>query len=365
MNIIIPMAGLGSRFTQAGYDIPKPLIQVDGKTLIRHSIESLNIPDTHYIFVARRYENEDWNRQLAAEIRKLNISSRDLIQLDEVTSGSVETALIGYKLIRELQGEKGELIITNCDQYLDWDSNEFLRTAEKAAGAVVTYPSTNPKNSFCRSDKDGNIVEFVEKKAISNDALVGVHYWKKASDFEKSAQKLMKDFKRKQRPECYISETYNYMLQDTDKVVQYQLGPNRYWSLGTPEDVKKFVGMRKEFGNQSQKPKTLFIDLDGTIFKHAHRYSKIYPPELLPGVREKLDEWDSIGHRIILVTARKESARELTEESLRILMVPYDKLIMGVANGPRVLINDKLNFSEDRAIAINVLTDEGFGDVNL
>lgn len=129
--------------------------------------------------------------------------------------------------------------------------------------------------------------------------------------------------------------------------------------------------MSKETGKQAEfytkKPSTIVIDLDGTILKHAHVFSDLMwgDPELNPGVRDKLNEWDSLGHTIILMTARKESARDMTERQLEDLGVMWDHLIMGVTSGKRFMINDKLDPNDDdRAIGINVITDMGFTNID-
>jgi hydroxymethylpyrimidine pyrophosphatase-like HAD family hydrolase len=121
----------------------------------------------------------------------------------------------------------------------------------------------------------------------------------------------------------------------------------------------------KEFN--TNKPKTLIIDLDGTVLKHHHSISDVYhnTPEILPGVVEKLNSWDSQGHKIIFMTARKESTREITEQQLRQFGIAWDQLVMGVSNGGRFLINDKLNKTDlNRAIGINVITNEGFRTIS-
>jgi hypothetical protein len=163
--------------------------------------------------------------------------------------------------------------------------------------------------------------------------------------------------------EFYVAKTYNYMINKGKIIKNYPLKKAEFFSLGTPEDVKKFNGIKNEFN--SYKPSTIFCDLDGTIIKHLHSFSEVscVEPELLSGVREKFDEWDSKGCKIILVTARKESARQITESHLRKLGIPYDQLIMGVAAGCRILINDRMFENIERAIAINVTTNEGFGKI--
>jgi hydroxymethylpyrimidine pyrophosphatase-like HAD family hydrolase len=116
------------------------------------------------------------------------------------------------------------------------------------------------------------------------------------------------------------------------------------------------------------RPKTLIVDIDGTLIHHFGSLSAqiINAPKMLPGVREKFDEWDKLGYRIILLTGRKESMREATVKQLQDLHIVYDQLVMGVGGGVRVLINDyKLNSKEPTAIAVNVERNEGIANINI
>ena len=141
--------------------------------------------------------------------------------------------------------------------------------------------STDPKNSFADVDDNGRVTRLVEKQAISHHALIGFHYWKHGNDFVVSADKLMENFRVNGQPECYISETYNYMKDAT--ILPYHVADHVYVPLGTPEDVARYIGKVKEF--KTAKPKTLFIDVDGTILKHQHTISDVYAndAEVLPG----------------------------------------------------------------------------------
>jgi len=361
MNIVIPMAGLGTRFSNEGFKLPKPLIETNGKTLIEHSISTLGV-EGKYIFITRKYDNPEHNVLLTKRLKEIQPNSIE-IQLDKPTRGATETALAAKEYIDNNE----PLIITNCDQITDWDAskfNEFISNPN-IEGVVVTYPSTNPKNSFAIV-KDDRVVKLVEKQSVSDIALIGVHYWREGYMFVETAEMLLEDFREEGRPECYISETYNYLIHTGANIKNYHISANEYIPLGTPYDLKIYEGKVKEF--HTEKPKTIFCDIDGTLVKHAHRFSdlKDTEPVLLPGVREKFNQWDSQGHKIILCTARKESAREMTESHLRMLGLCWDTLIMGVTSGQRVLINDKLNVAHpDRAIGINVITNEGFENVEL
>ena len=151
------------------------------------------------------------------------------------------------------------------------------------------------------------------------------------------------------------------MIEQNKLIKSYNIPCNEYICLGTPYDVSIYNSKIKEFS--VEKPKTIFCDIDGTILEHVHKYSDLTKkqPTILNGVIEKFNEWDSYGHKIILVTARKESARKITEKQLTDLGLCWDQLIMGITSGVRVLINDKLTSSnEDRAVSVNIFTNEGF-----
>lgn len=359
MNILIPMAGAGTRFQKVGITTPKPLIEVLGKTLIEHSINSFDV-EGRFIFITRDFADPAHNEQLSALLKQLRPESVE-IRVKTLTSGATETALLAKDYIDNAD----PLVIYNCDQFINWDSSKFLEfvEAKDPDGALVLYNSRDPKNSFA-DVVDGRITRLVEKEAISDHALIGFHYWAHGADFVDSSSKLMDHFRQNGKPECYVSETYNYLPKGSE-ILPYHIADHVYVPLGTPEDVAKYVGKVKEF--KTKKPKTLFIDIDGTLLKHVHSISQVYsePSEALPGVVKKINEWDSHGHRIILCTARKESTRAITEQQLREHGIAWDQLVMGIGGGERVLINDKLNRTDvDRAVGVNVVTNEGFDTVS-
>jgi dTDP-glucose pyrophosphorylase len=361
MKILIPMAGLGSRFRVSEYDTPKPLIMVNGKTLVEHSISSLNI-EGDFIFVTRKFKNPEHNEILSKILKSLKPNSIEIC-INSPTRGAVETCMFA---ITQINGDE-ELIITNCDQILKWNSDYYLSESRKNGidGSILLYDSEDPKNSFARMNKDGIVEEIVEKQPISRDALVGLHYWKRGKDFVRSAETLMEDFISIGKKECYVSETYNNMIADGKHIVGIRIPTNGYIPLGTPKDLSLYLGKLKEF--YTEKAKTIFCDIDGTILKHAHCFSDLKDtnPILLKGVLKKINEWDSQGHKIILCTARKESARNMTETHLNSLGLCWDILLMGATSGKRILINDKLNPQDkDRASAVNVITDDGFDSVD-
>lgn len=360
MKVVIPMAGAGSRFAKQGDLTPKPLITVQGKTLIEHAIESFNV-DAQFVFVTRRYSDPAHNTQLSDILSRLRPEHKE-IQLSQVSQGASDSVLAAESLINNTE----PLVVYNCDQIFNWDPQEFVTWVQQQAcdGAIVLYNNTDPKNSFAVIDQN-KVTEVVEKKCVSDHALVGFHYWKRGCDFVRSAHRLKAEFRTSGRPECYVSETYNYLIQEGAHIAPYHVAPHVYVPLGTPEDVTTYVGAQNEF--YSEKPKTIFCDIDGTILVHLHKISHVLQDagELLTGVRDKFDEWDSQGHHIVLTTARKESARAHTVKQLADAGIIYDQLIMGITSGVRVLINDKkMPQDVDRARGVNVITNQGWRAVD-
>lgn len=355
MNILIPMAGEGSRFKINGYELPKPLIDVEGKPMIQKAIETLGI-NGQFIYVIREYEDNNLNNKLHETLNRITPDCMIFVT-PKKTNGSAETCLIAQNFI----DDEEPLIIANCDQLMEWNGANFIKFIKNNDydGVVVTYESNDPKNSFAKLDENGFITEIAEKKPISNVALIGLHYWKHGKDFVQSAND-MKTYEQDNTGEYYVAPTYNYLISKGKKIVNFHLNKGEYIPVGTPDDLNLYLGKKREYNRD--KPKTILCDLDGTILKHAHKYSHLkFDPKVLHGVKEKFDEWDSIGHKIILMTGRKESARELTEKILEDFGIPYDILLMGVGNGERVLINDKISdHSFDRALAVNVITDTNF-----
>jgi NDP-sugar pyrophosphorylase family protein len=157
-----------------------------------------------------------------------------------LTKGAACTCLIAKSLINSSK----PLIITNCDQIMEWNSEEFLKECNKEIdGVVVTYKENTPKNSYVMIDKEGFATKFAEKEVISNHSLNGIHYWKKGSDFVKSAEKMIKENIRVNN-EFYIAPTYNQMIEENKKITIYKIERKSHHPVGTPEDLKKYENFK-------------------------------------------------------------------------------------------------------------------------
>jgi NDP-sugar pyrophosphorylase family protein len=195
MNIIIPAAGRGSRFHKT-HSLPKPLIPINGVHMITRAILSLGIKGK-YNFIVRE---DEYLRQTKDAIYAACINP-NIITVNETTEGSAVSALMFENDI----DTESELIIVNCDQILDWDSNIALNHMREYDGAVVTIKSTDPKHSFARVNNE-LVEEIVEKNPISDNALTGIHYWNRAGYFFDSARRMI-DNNDRTNGEIYVGPT--------------------------------------------------------------------------------------------------------------------------------------------------------------
>jgi len=232
MNVLIPMAGRGSRFADVGYTFPKPLIEVNGKPMIQVVLENLNI-EANYTFVVRKEHYEKYSLQY---LLTLIAPGCNIVQVDELTEGSACTTL----LAKEFIDNDDPLLLANSDQFMEWNSNECLYAfnADGIDGGILTFKATHPKWSYAKVGEDGFVSEVAEKKPISNDATVGVYFWKKGSDYVKYAEQMIQKNIRT-NGEFYICPAFNEAIADGKKFRIKEV--DRMWGIGTPEDLTYFL----------------------------------------------------------------------------------------------------------------------------
>ncbi|MFH1470371.1 MAG: glycosyltransferase family 2 protein [Candidatus Micrarchaeota archaeon] len=236
LNILVPMAGKGSRFAQAGYTFPKPLIEVRGKPMIQVVIEDIRPSSEHrFIFICQKEHVEKYG---VKELLQLISPGCIVIAIDKVTEGAACTALLASDHI----ANEDELLIANSDQYVQMDINSMLEFArkEKLDGAILTFPATHPKWSFVKTDEKGYVVEVAEKKPISNEATVGIYYYKTGNIFVNAAKSMIRKNIRVNN-EFYVCPAYNEMILEGLKIKPFRIKAEHMHGLGTPEDLEKFV----------------------------------------------------------------------------------------------------------------------------
>jgi len=232
MNVLIPMAGAGSRFQQAGYTFPKPLIDVEGKPMIQVVTDNLNIEAT-FIYVVQKEHRAKYNLDT---LLNLITPGCKIVEVDGLTDGAACTTLLAKEFIDNEQ----PLVMANSDQFIEWDSNEFMykMIEQKLDGGIVTFTATHPKWSFAKVDEYGYVTEVAEKNPISDIATVGVYYWAKGSDYVKYAEQMIEKNIRVNN-EFYVCPVFNEAIGDGKKIKTFNI--EKMWGLGTPEDLKYYL----------------------------------------------------------------------------------------------------------------------------
>lgn len=232
LNVLIPMAGEGSRFSKAGYTFPKPLVEVFDKPMIQKVIENLNIK-AHFIFLCQKSHYEKYNLKYL-----LNLIAPDcsIVLVDSVTEGAACTTLLAKDLINSDK----QLIIANSDQFVEWSSSEFIYSmlSKNADGGILSFQSVHPKWSYAKINDIGWVTEVREKQPISNIATVGIYWWNKGSDYVKYAESMINKNIRVNN-EFYVCPVFNEAINDGKKILTYNC--QKMWGLGTPEDLKYFT----------------------------------------------------------------------------------------------------------------------------
>jgi HAD superfamily hydrolase (TIGR01509 family) len=234
MNVLIPMAGAGSRFAEQGYTFPKPLIEVGNKPMIQVVVDNLNI-EANYIFIVQKEHYLKYNLET---VLNMVAPGCTIVQTEGITEGAACTTL----LAKEYINNEEPLIIANSDQFVEWNSNEVLYafTTEGVDGGILCFNSTHPKWSYARLDDDGFVSEVREKQPISTNATVGIYYWSRGSLYVNSAERMIeKDIRTNN--EFYVCPVFNELILDGGKVRVKNIEESGMWGLGTPEDLTHFL----------------------------------------------------------------------------------------------------------------------------
>lgn len=247
VNIVIPMAGYGSRFTSAGYKDPKPLIDVFGKPMIQAVIDNLRPQQPHrFVFICQSAHYEEYG--LERLFQESLGDNWDCVQLDGVTEGAACTVLTASHLIDDLS----DLIIANSDQIVDCDMSKFLKFARDSScdGLVMTFPASDTKWSYISLNSDGCGVEVAEKRVISPHATVGIYHFSSGKSFIAGAnQMIAKDIRVNN--EYYVAPVYNELIAAGKKIRILEIGESAMHGIGTPADLQEYFELNGGYVSSS------------------------------------------------------------------------------------------------------------------
>lgn len=240
LNIVVPMAGYGSRFQKAGFKLPKPLIPVHNQPMIRVVINNLRPACEHrFIFLCLKEHVQSYG--VDQNLRRW-AKNCEIVLVDAVTEGAACTVLLAKHLINNSE----PLMIANSDQWIDVDINDYLAFTQSSGvdGAIMTMWAEDPKWSYVRFNSEGIPCEVVEKEVVSNEATVGIYNYRRGADFVEAAEQMIaKNFRV--NGEFYVAPAYNEMLEKGMKIACYNVGSecNGMYGLGIPYDLEKFESL--------------------------------------------------------------------------------------------------------------------------
>ena len=240
LNIVIPMAGAGSRFALAGYTDPKPLIRIHGTPMIQVVIDNLRPAVPHrFVFICQRSHVQAYGLEpLLAQWAPGCV----VRQLDGVTQGAACTVLTA----RDLIATRDPLMIANSDQFIDAAIDDYLRDMERPGvdGLIMTMKADDPKWSFVELGPGGFVRRVVEKEVISDEATVGIYNFRHGADFVRAAECMIARDLRV-NGEFYVAPVYNLLIEQAARIAIHNVGSvgRGMHGLGTPADLERFVGL--------------------------------------------------------------------------------------------------------------------------
>lgn len=238
LNIVLPIAGRGSRFATAGYAQPKPLIPVHGSPMIAAVVRNVRPNGPHrFIFVALAEHLERAGMRQALEQAA---PGSIVVPVDQVTEGAACTVL----LARDLIDSDDPLMLANSDQWVDLNIDDYLHAMERqrADGLIMTMAADDPKWSFVGLDRSNFVTRVVEKEVISPEATVGIYNFRRGRDFVRAADQMIAKNLRVNN-EFYVAPVYNELIEEGARIAVYNVGQEGagMYGLGIPSDLDRFL----------------------------------------------------------------------------------------------------------------------------
>jgi dTDP-glucose pyrophosphorylase len=235
--LIIPLAGRGSRYTNVGYTIPKPLIEINGKPMLFHAFQSVKkVLYEKVIFIALKEHEKIYG--VSSIIREQIVNDFELILLDDVTEGQLCTVLTASQFFKTNQS----ILIAASDSFIESNIAEDIQNS-KADGIISVINIPGEQWSFAKINQQGRVIEVAEKSRISDYASTGLYYFKDVNLFEQLAHEMIKN-KETSKGEYYIMPLYNKLIANGARI---ELSHSKtMWDMGTPEAKQNFEAYLNE-----------------------------------------------------------------------------------------------------------------------
>lgn len=240
INILIPLAGSNQFFSDVEYPFPKPLIEINGLSMIEHVINNFSsiTCKKRFIFIVNGSDCKKYH--LHNTLNLLCENACKIIKVNNETKGAACSALMAIEYINN----DYPLIISNADQIIDADFNQVLDNFESYDAGVITFESVHPRWSYIRKNTQGDIVETSEKNPISKDAIAGFYYFAQGKEFcDAAMSSIAKD--ASVNGLYFVAPVFNELVLQNKKLTSYALSNNFYHTFYTPNKIKEYESLSK------------------------------------------------------------------------------------------------------------------------
>lgn len=236
INIVIPMAGAGSRFQVAGYDLPKPFIDVKGKMMIEHVLDGIQVSDASYTLIIQQAFRDQHQEKLDLLSQNYGVQ---FITVEKLTQGASCTALAAHEIINN----DDMVIFADSDNFFNNEVfKAFIEDAKKRQldGSLLTFNTQDPCFSFVQVDENGYAIQTKEKEPISNHAITGIYLFAHGKDFVKCAINMM-IYGDRAKNEYYMSNVYNWAIKAGLKIGYFDIKASDWACVGTPKQLQEYL----------------------------------------------------------------------------------------------------------------------------
>jgi len=238
LTIVIPMAGRGSRFAEAGYELPKPLLPIHGIPMIEAVVRNLAPSEpARFVFICQREHLASFGFE--AGLRQA-APGCTIVAIDGVTEGAACTVLLAEAAI----DPDDVLVIANSDQWVDhtMDAHLGVMRADDLDGLIMTMTADDPKWSFVSLDERNLVTTVVEKVVISDEATVGIYAFARGGEFIRAAKAMIAADERV-NGEFYVAPVYNQLIAEGARIGIDNVGSegDGMYGLGIPADYEGFL----------------------------------------------------------------------------------------------------------------------------
>lgn len=231
IHLVMPMGGGGTRFGKQGFELPKPLIELQGKPFFFWAVQSvvrfMDVKDLVFVVLQEHIDSFFIDERIMEFYPNAKVCV-----IPHVLDGAVLTCMEGISLIED----DNPILFNDCDHaFLSGKFYDFCERGKfsDVDGALLTFHSNSPAYSYVKFDSDGKVIGTIEKEVVSNEAICGAYYFKNRYIFCRAVQDYLE---KCAYSEYFVSGVYNEMVSRSQRIITFPL--DEHISFGTPEEFE-------------------------------------------------------------------------------------------------------------------------------